>query len=142
MRCFSVTGSKGAKTFPSLLGEDGRMDVGSFPVFPSEGRKMISGAAKVWKVGLDASHEDWPGRKHPCCAPYLSEPIRSSMFPAQFVSCLLGCCQWTDVPVCRLFVESRCHLEKVCCRGWRCPGAPWNWPSESPWSQRWCLGRC
>lgn len=69
-----------------------RMDVGSFPVFPSEGGKMISGAAKVWKVGLDASHENWPGRKHPCWAPYLSEPIRSSMFSAQFSSSLLGCC--------------------------------------------------
>lgn len=93
--------------------------MGSLPMFTSEGGKTISGAAKVWKVGLAASHEDWPGRESLCRA-YLSEPMRSSTFPAQFASCLVGCCQHQpDVPACQLFVELRCYLGKVCCGGWR-----------------------
>lgn len=63
--------------------------MGSFPVLSSEGGKMISRAAKVWKVGLDTSCGDWPSTKHPCWAPYLSEPIRCSMFSPHFPVCLL-----------------------------------------------------
>jgi len=30
------------------------LDVGPFPTFTGKGKKMISGAAKVWKVILEA----------------------------------------------------------------------------------------